>query len=65
MFVVYILLCFLLGFLLGRLNGSRSDGVIVVDDSDEETTHWTLQYNKDPNDLPKKKSIRLRVHVLK
>lgn len=43
----------------------KYDGVIFVDDSDEEKTRWTLQYNRDPSDIPTKKKVVFRVHIEK
>lgn len=41
------------------------DGILLVDDNDEHKTNWTLQVKTDPENIPKKKSIRLQVHVQK
>ena len=43
----------------------RYDGILLVDDNDEHKTNWTLQVKTDPENIPKKKSIRLQVHVQK
>lgn len=51
-----------LGLLIDRV---RADGALIVRDLDEYKTHWTLQVNTDPEKIPKKRSIRLQVHVQK
>lgn len=43
----------------------RCDGVLVVDDSNEFKTNWQLIVKTDPEKVPKKRSIRLQVHVQK
>lgn len=61
---------FLIGFVLGAFSYAvftkifhRSDGIFLVDDSDEEKTRWTLRYNSDPNDILKKRFVRFEVHL--
>lgn len=49
-----------IGILIGRVC-SRFDGLFLVDDSDEETTRWTLDVRIDPKTIPNKKEIRLQV----
>lgn len=39
----------------------RVDGIFVIDDTDPNTTRWTLQMNTDPNNISKKKIVRMRV----
>lgn len=39
----------------------RVDGTFVIDDSDPNTTRWTLQMNTDPDYISKKKIIHMRV----
>ncbi len=48
------------GFLIGRAS-KKFDGIFVVDDSDYETTRWTLDMKTDPESIPNKKEIRLKV----
>ena len=62
--IAIFVLCFVIGLLIGYIfgNGSnRSDGLLIIDDCGEETTKWTLDVKTDPNKIPNKKEIRLRV----
>lgn len=43
----------------------KYDGIILIDDTDEQKTQWHLNVKTDPEAIPKKKSIRLQVHVQK
>ena len=56
-----------IGFIAHLIMSTRRkyDGMFVVDDSDEETTRWTLQYDGDPTEIPKKKFVLFRVHIKK
>ena len=56
-----IIIGFVIGAAFAVFVGLYYDGELIVDDSDDETTHWTLQYNKDPMNITKRKSIRFRV----
>ena len=49
----------------GLISHFHYDGILLVDDTDEQKTNWTLQVKTDPENIPKKKSIRLQVHVQK
>lgn len=37
------------------------DGVFIIDDGDPTTTRWTLQMRTDPNELSKKKYIKMKI----
>lgn len=61
---------FLLGLITGMafyeiLSWFRSDGTLIIDDRNEEKTNWELRVDADPLEIPKKKSIRLKVHLEK
>lgn len=58
---------FLFGLIMGILFGKISkkfDGMLVVDDSYDESTKWTLDVNVDPKSIPSKKEIRLKVRKI-
>lgn len=64
------MLYFFVGLLIGLFLSIgilhfRSDGTLLVNDGDERKTLWTLQVKTDPEEVQKKRSIHLRVHVLK
>ena len=52
-----------LGWFLSR--GVKKDGVIIIDDSDKNTTKWYLNVKTDPEKIPEKRTLRLQVHVQK
>lgn len=62
LFFIGIVIGIALCLIVGRV---RSNGVLIVDDNDEQKTKWILQVNTDPEKIPKKRSIRLQVHVQK
>lgn len=64
-----IVLCILIGvvgvftgFFIGRKG--TMDGMFIVDDTNDETTRWILDVKIDPNTIPNKKEIRLKVQKL-
>ena len=63
--LIYILIGVFVGLLVGKIFSRRYDGIIIVDDSKEDKTNWILQYNGDPNDILKRKSIRFKVRIEK
>lgn len=56
-------LCLIIGIAIGR-KSSKYDGRFIVDDSDYETTRWTLDVDIDPKTIPDKKEIRLKVYKM-
>lgn len=53
----------LIGFSIGR-KSVRFDGLFIVDDSENETTRWILDVKIDPQTIPSKKSIHLKVKMM-
>lgn len=43
---------------------ARVDGKFIIDDSDPETTQWTLKMDKDPTEIPKQKKVILNVQCI-
>jgi hypothetical protein len=62
LFVVGLIVGIVIGLFLSMI---RSDGEIVIDDSDEMTTRWVLDVNTEPERVKEKRSIRLKVRELK
>lgn len=59
---------FVIGLTIGILVGSllsmtRSDGDIVIDDSDELVAEWHLIVKTEPEKVKEKRAIRLTVRV--
>jgi len=52
---IYILLCKVF---------TRVDGTFIIDDSDPETTRWTLQMKTDPDNIAKKKLVKMDIKRL-
>lgn len=50
----------LVGIYIGR-RSMRCDGLFLVDDSDDQKTKWILDVKIDPETIPTKKSIHLKV----
>lgn len=62
LFDLLIMLAFLLGFLIGtRSKSKKIDGVFIVDDLNKNTTKWILDVWTDPEKIPSKKEIRLKI----
>lgn len=62
--VMFIILTAIVFFLIGVFVGRKtvkSDGMFLVDDSDDETTRWILDVTVDPNSIPNRKEIHLKV----
>lgn len=53
----------LVGVVIGRKT-VKSDGMFIVDDSDDETTKWILDVAIDPASIPSRKEIHLRVRKM-
>lgn len=51
------------GFIIGRI-GRKTDGMFIVDDNDEKTTRWILDVKIDPETIPNRKEIRLKVRKM-
>lgn len=66
-FILVVVSCFLLGWVGHSVlsKDSSVDGTLIVDDRDENVTHWTLQYDQDPNDIMNKKTVRFNIKVQK
>lgn len=52
-----------IGFFIGRLT-KKVDGRFIVDNSDGDKTRWTIDVDFDPETLPKKKEVRLKVYEM-
>lgn len=50
----------LIGIGIGRIC-RKSDGLFIIDDSDDQKTQWILDVTIDPDKISSKKEIRLRV----
>lgn len=65
-----ILLCVLIGigmFCIGLFVGRKTtkiDGMFLINDSDDENTRWILDVKIDPETIPNKKEIRLKVRKI-
>lgn len=70
--MIEVIMIFAGGVLLGGLLGSyfgirlkKPDGVLIVDDSNEQTTKWDLKVNSMVEEIPNKKRIIFSVDVVK
>ena len=63
MTIIFIAAAFLLGLLIGVLIMAKAyDGTMLIENNnDDEKTMWTLQYDGDPYEIPKKKSVRFKI----
>lgn len=52
---------FIKSIIVGVPENIKTDGVLIVDDSDEEKTKWLFNVETDLDDIYKKKSINLVV----
>jgi hypothetical protein len=59
--MLYFCVGFTLGLLLVCIFRGSTDGELVVNDEDPETTKWTLQVTKDLNKISKKKYLHLKI----
>lgn len=50
-----------IGLLLGCFFRGSTDGELVVNDEDPETTKWTLHVSKDLDKISKKKYLHLKI----
>jgi hypothetical protein len=50
-----------IGLLIGCIFRRSTDGELIVNDEDPETTKWTLQVTKDLNKISKKKYLHLKI----
>lgn len=62
-FIIGCLIGFVFGFTLHAILSGGYDGRLTVDDTNEVKTNWVLQYDGDPDEITKKKSIRFQVCV--
>lgn len=53
----------LVGVVIGRKT-VKSDGMFIVDDSGDETTKWILDVTIDPDSIPSRKEIHLKVRKM-
>jgi hypothetical protein len=60
LFVIGLAIGILVGLLLSM---TRSDGDIVIDDSDELVTKWHLIVKTEPEKVKEKRAIRLMVRI--
>lgn len=68
----YVWIVLIVGFIFGWIARMifekirpHYDGAFIIDDTNQETQQWTLQYNADPNDILQKRSLKFRVQVVK
>lgn len=57
---VIVLVVFFFGYAIGKLN-AKIDGILIVDDSDEERTRWVFDMKKDPSDIKKQTYVRFKI----
>lgn len=60
LYVLFAIVMFGLGVFVGCFL-SETDGLLIVDNSEVEKANWILDVKTDPADIPKKKSIKLKV----
>lgn len=60
MVLAFAIWFFSLGVCVGRKFFS-DDGLVLIDDSNPEKTFWTLDIHCDPQDVLKKRELRLKV----
>ncbi len=59
--ILIIISTFLIGFLVGRTSTSKSDGMFIINEVDEDLTKWILDVNFDPKDICNRKMIKLKI----
>ncbi len=57
------LVAFCIGLFIGKASPGM-DGMFIVNEDDTEVTRWILDVNIDPNTIPNKKEIRLKVRKM-
>lgn len=63
MILVYAV-ALLIGFVVGLAAGrslTKIDGLFIVNDGDPNTTRWIIDMHIDPDKIPKKKTVHLKV----
>ena len=64
MIYLFIAAAFLVGLLAGRfLLPRKYDGTFKIDKTDELRDVYSMDFNVDLNDIPKKKSVLFKVEV--
>lgn len=61
LYILGAIFAFGVGILLGMNVSDTIDGLFIVDDSDDKRTKWILDVNIDPDTIPNKKEIHLKV----
>lgn len=63
--MIFTFICSIIGgLLIGMFIGNRIkkvDGLFILDDSNKEKIRWILDMKIDPEEIPSKKEIRLKV----
>ena len=61
--LVFSILSFLCGFVLGSLRFRKEDGLFLIENVDGKTL-WTLDMKTEPEMIKMKRSVRLKVCLL-
>lgn len=64
MWALICMCCMIGGILIGMYIGTRVkhvDGLFIVDENNDEAIRWVLDMKIDPEEIPKKKEVRLKV----
>lgn len=55
-----MIVVFLIGMFVGRKT-IKTDGMFIISDMDEDVTRWILDVKTDPETIPNRKEIHLKV----
>lgn len=66
-YITLLLIGMCIGFLVGLwiLKGSKMDGRLIIDESNSDKTRWTLDIDREPEEIKKKKVIQFTVYIKK
>lgn len=64
LYILGVICAFIVGILIGKKVRNTIDGLFIVNDSDDKRTKWILDINIDPNTIPNKKEIHLKVQKM-
>lgn len=60
LYVIFAIIGFIAGVLIEKAV-LKTDGLLIIDDEDDETTQWILDVRFDPEELENRKEIHLKV----
>ena len=64
MVYLFVVMAFLVGLVIGRFVRTRKyDGTFKIDKTDEFRDVYSMDFNVDLDDIPKKKSVLFKVEV--